>query len=77
MVCKGMRSDTEEGVAKGCNARTSVKKGICRQIVSYIYTYRQCALKRLLVAGSNKNGGWPDKNGCYRDISLRNQKDSG
>ena len=24
--CKGMRSDTEEGVAKGCKARTSVKK---------------------------------------------------
>ena len=25
-VCKGMRSDAEEGVAKGCRARTSVKK---------------------------------------------------
>ena len=25
-VCKGMKSDTEEGVAKGCKAWTSVKK---------------------------------------------------
>ena len=25
-VCKGMRSDTEEGVAKGCKARITIPK---------------------------------------------------
>ena len=25
-VCKGMRSDTEEGVVKECNARTTIPK---------------------------------------------------
>ena len=51
-------------MAKGCKARTSGKKGACRQVVSYIYIDN--VLKRLLVAGRNKNGGRPDKNGRDR-----------
>ena len=46
-------------MAKGCKARTSVKKKEHAGKLCHIYIDN--ALKRFLVAGSNKNGGRPDK----------------
>ena len=51
-------------MAKGCKARTSVKKKEHAGKLCHIYIDN--VLKRLLVAGRNKNGGRPDKNGRDR-----------